>query len=662
MSNLNEQIDRIKQMILFKEGMNFKDVQQLTEAAKEGVENGADVEAVGDVGASVKSAAASNGANGADVAADGGGGVEMADVVKVDISDKGEVFGDRDDLIDVRKVEAGEVMDEIPAYAITDTAGEKIGELKGGDETLSDLVSDSDVDAKGEEKEVEKAPESNFPKDEDDDYDYEDDDYDEEEVKDKEKEEPKEEPKEKTPEEEIIDKAEGEIERSEKESVYDEIIFLQQEMINYLEAEGSKDDDEYLDISGHHQQLMKDYEELSQAEDSNGEKEEEKRPGPARPAPSPDAGRDIQSASHEGLTYDIDMSLGGAARNQEMKVGKPKLSKDADGVINLKANVSKHEKYPTPATLEGYLSDDGRVFYLEYLTPDGRAYNQYKTEVMGVTKGRAAKPTVSKSAGRTKGPTGSRSSGSFSAPVAASISPFASSSSKEASKGKAQTTSKKDKDKKKKKLSERRYARRNAHYSPQSRGPKVINLKETDLYQIIERVIKEKKNSKPQALKEEDWMRDVSKEIKKDHTGGSFRRWCESKGYDSGCSDECINDALHTDNTLLHYRAGLAKAFCGADHHRNESRRPRRTLQEKKNWSEDVKTKWSPPEGTFTKSAAEIESVLKNAPGGLDKAVERLSYYINRAGKNLSVAAKRKLNGLKRKIKKDREPVDKDSK
>ena len=76
-------------------------------------------------------------------------------------------------------------------------------------------------------------------------------------------------------------------------------------------------------------------------------------------------------------------------------------------------------------------------------------------------------------------------------------------------------------------------------------------------------------------------MGDVSKEIKKDHTGGSFRRWCESKGYDSGCSDECINDALHTDNTLLHYRAGLAKAFCGADHHRNESRRPRRTLQEK---------------------------------------------------------------------------------
>ncbi len=35
MGNLNEQLDRIKQMILFKEGMSFKEVQQLTEANKE---------------------------------------------------------------------------------------------------------------------------------------------------------------------------------------------------------------------------------------------------------------------------------------------------------------------------------------------------------------------------------------------------------------------------------------------------------------------------------------------------------------------------------------------------------------------------------------------------------------------------------------------------
>lgn len=49
----------------------------------------------------------------------------------------------------------------------------------------------------------------------------------------------------------------------------------------------------------------------------------------------------------------------------------------------------------------------------------------------------------------------------------------------------------------------------------------------------------------------------------------------------------------------------------------------------------DIDTKYSPTEGTFTKSGKEIaEQLLKDAssPG---QAMRRLSFYMNRAGKNL---------------------------
>ena len=519
MGNLNEQIDRIKQMILFKEGMSYKDVKYLSEAVKEATEKeGGTVSASGAAGGAVAKSAAA-GSKDATVSIDGGG-MEIADSDKgMDMSVKSAEASDDvegvDASIDIAKGEkiadVGLGADEIKAFSVIDDSGEKITDLKGGDEDLEDMLSveklqdvedidlgdwteglaDDEIEAvQALRDEKEDMPQDNFPDKEDikqfeeiPDSDYEkeiSDIADEEEVeavKDKE-----EEPRDKEDKgeplseadfiyEEIINlqnwmveyiqsggnpkdedyqqmsnhhyklmmyheelsqegkEPEGpsapfkpepprpeEIERSEKESVYDEIIFLQQEMINYLEAGGGKGDDEYLDISGHHQQLMKDYEELSQAEDSNGEKEEEKRPGPARPAPSPDAGRDIQSASHEGLTYDIDMSLGGAASDQGMTVGKPKLSKDADGVINLKANVSKHVKYPTPAKLEGYLSDDGRVFYLDYTTPDGKTHNGYKAEIMDINKS-AAKGKASTSARPSVSKLSDLGRGSFEAPL-----------------------------------------------------------------------------------------------------------------------------------------------------------------------------------------------------------------------------------------------------
>lgn len=59
----------------------------------------------------------------------------------------------------------------------------------------------------------------------------------------------------------------------------------------------------------------------------------------------------------------------------------------------------------------------------------------------------------------------------------------------------------------------------------------------------------------------------------------------------------------------------------------------------KENWSEEVdthETYHTPPE-TFTKSATEIASILLDgAHGNTTKALQRLVFYMNRAGDKLS--------------------------
>lgn len=64
-------------------------------------------------------------------------------------------------------------------------------------------------------------------------------------------------------------------------------------------------------------------------------------------------------------------------------------------------------------------------------------------------------------------------------------------------------------------------------------------------------------------------------------------------------------------------------------------------------WSGDVKTKWHPPEGLFTKSADEIANVLKKESPNLKVAMSRLNFYINRAGKNLDPKRKAELEKAK---------------
>jgi hypothetical protein len=61
-------------------------------------------------------------------------------------------------------------------------------------------------------------------------------------------------------------------------------------------------------------------------------------------------------------------------------------------------------------------------------------------------------------------------------------------------------------------------------------------------------------------------------------------------------------------------------------------------------WSARVKTHWHSPGGLFTKSAHTIARTLRSSATDARQAIERLSFYINRAGHNLSASAKRKLH------------------
>lgn len=68
----------------------------------------------------------------------------------------------------------------------------------------------------------------------------------------------------------------------------------------------------------------------------------------------------------------------------------------------------------------------------------------------------------------------------------------------------------------------------------------------------------------------------------------------------------------------------------------------------KSKWSSRVRTHYHTPEGLFTKSAHEIARVLKSGASGTGQAIRRLSFYVNRAGHNLTGAAKKKLHHVMR--------------
>ena len=71
---------------------------------------------------------------------------------------------------------------------------------------------------------------------------------------------------------------------------------------------------------------------------------------------------------------------------------------------------------------------------------------------------------------------------------------------------------------------------------------------------------------------------------------------------------------------------------------------------EEAKWSASVDTKWSPPEGLFTKDASMIANTIAKASDDLLSAMGKLNFYINRAGKNLSSEDKKRLESAKNKL------------
>ena len=63
----------------------------------------------------------------------------------------------------------------------------------------------------------------------------------------------------------------------------------------------------------------------------------------------------------------------------------------------------------------------------------------------------------------------------------------------------------------------------------------------------------------------------------------------------------------------------------------------------KRYWSHKVKTHFH-PEGLFTRSAHAIAKELRRRSADAGQAVKRLTFYINRAGHNLTEATRSKLH------------------
>jgi hypothetical protein len=68
-----------------------------------------------------------------------------------------------------------------------------------------------------------------------------------------------------------------------------------------------------------------------------------------------------------------------------------------------------------------------------------------------------------------------------------------------------------------------------------------------------------------------------------------------------------------------------------------------------KKWSKNIETKWEPKEGLFANGSAEeiARASKKGHKGDIGKAIKSLSFYINRAGENLSDTMKAKINYAK---------------
>lgn len=69
-------------------------------------------------------------------------------------------------------------------------------------------------------------------------------------------------------------------------------------------------------------------------------------------------------------------------------------------------------------------------------------------------------------------------------------------------------------------------------------------------------------------------------------------------------------------------------------------------------WSNPVKTKWEPPDDLFKKSATMIAKKLYDDSDSLGQAMSRLTFYMNRSGRNLPGTRKAELEKVKNLLRK----------
>lgn len=84
---------------------------------------------------------------------------------------------------------------------------------------------------------------------------------------------------------------------------------------------------------------------------------------------------------------------------------------------------------------------------------------------------------------------------------------------------------------------------------------KVIRLSESQLRDIIEKVVLESKDEK--------FIQKATKEIEKKGTEGKFGKWCKDHGFGEEVTLKCINKAMKSDDSAVVKMANFAKNIGG---------------------------------------------------------------------------------------------------
>jgi hypothetical protein len=84
---------------------------------------------------------------------------------------------------------------------------------------------------------------------------------------------------------------------------------------------------------------------------------------------------------------------------------------------------------------------------------------------------------------------------------------------------------------------------------------KVIRLSETQLRDIIEKVVLE--------AKDEKFIQKATKEMEKKGTEGKFGKWCKDHGFGEEVTLKCINKAMKSEDSDVVKMANFAKNIGG---------------------------------------------------------------------------------------------------